>query len=126
MVELKPIRTATGHKAALAEAAALMDAEAGTPEGDRLEVLALLIGDYEARHHRLGPPDPIEAIEFALEQKAMRQSDLAAILGSKSHTSEIMNRKRPLSLEHIRALHRALGIPLDVLVQEYPVERRAG
>lgn len=115
--ELKPIRTDADHEAALAEVERLWGSRAGTPEGDRLDVLATLIDAYEAKHHPIDPPDPIEAIRFRMEQQGLTRKDLEPIFGSRSRTSEVLNRKRGLSIEMIRQLHARLGIPAEVLIR---------
>src|SRR5439155_14037017 len=102
MTEIKPIKTEADYDAALAEIATLMDAEPGTPEGDRLDVLVTLVEAYEAKHWRIDPPDPIAAIKLRMEQRGLTRHDLEKILGSKSRVSEVLNRKRPLTLEMIR------------------------
>jgi HTH-type transcriptional regulator/antitoxin HigA len=97
----------------------LFDAKAGTPEGDELELLGILIDRYENEHFPIDLPDPIEAIKFRMEQLGYTQNDLAQIVGFKSRASEILNRKRKLSLEMIRQIHSSLNIPTDVLIQAY-------
>lgn len=98
---------------------AIFDAKLGSAEGDELEVLAILIDQYENEHFPIGLPDPIEAIKFRMEQMGYNQNDLANIVGLKSRASEILNRKRKLSLKMIRQLHERLNIPTDVLIQTY-------
>ncbi len=115
--ELKPIRTKADHKAALAEIEALWGARAGTPRGDRLDVLATLIDAYEAERFPIDPPDPVEAIKFRMEQQGLTRRDLEAIIGSRTRIAEILNRKRPLSIGMIRRLHEHLGIPAEVLIR---------
>ena len=97
----------------------IFDAKPGSVEGDELEVLGILIDRYENEHFPIGLPDPIEAIKFRMEQMGYNQNDLANIVGLKSRASEILNRKRKLSLEMIRQLHERLNIPTDVLIQTY-------
>lgn len=96
----------------------LMEAEPGSPEEDKLEVFALLIEAYEQEHYPIDLPDPVEAIKFRMEQQGLSQKDMVAYLGSQIRVSEVLNRKRPLSLSMIRALHEGLGIPAEVLLQE--------
>jgi len=115
--EVKPIRTEADYQAALAELEPLWGAPSGTPAGDRLDVLATLIDVYEARHHPIDPPDPVEAIKFRMEQQGLTRKDLEPIFGSRNRTSEILNRKRSLSLEMIRQLHSRLGISAEVLIR---------
>ena len=117
-MEPKVIKTEAEHEAALARVAELMDAQPGSPDEQELELFALLVEQYEQEHFPIAPPDPVEAILFRMEQEGLTRKDLAAYIGSPSKVSEVLNRKRPLSLSMIRALHRGLGIPADILVQE--------
>jgi HTH-type transcriptional regulator/antitoxin HigA len=94
----------------------LWGAEPDTPKGDRLEILMILVEAYETKHHSINPPDPIDAILFRMEQQGLTRKDLEPILGSRSRVSEVLNRKRTLSLEMIRSLHKQLNIPLESLV----------
>ncbi|MBI1319255.1 MAG: transcriptional regulator [Candidatus Hydrogenedens sp.] len=119
-MEPKILKNETEYEAALEQAAALMSARAGTPEADALDLWSFLIEDYESRHHPVGLPEPIEAIRFRMDQQGLRPRDLEAYLGSKSKVSEVLNRKRPLSLAMIRRLHAGLGIPAEVLLQAAP------
>lgn len=123
--ELKPIRTKTDYKNALAEMERLWGAKSGTPKGDRLDVLATLIDAYEARHYPMDPPDPIEAIQFRMEQQGMTRKDLEPLLGSRARVAEVMNRKRNLSIDMIRRLHEALGISAEVLIRPTREEDQA-
>ena len=118
-MEIKPIRTENDYHQALKRLEIIFDAKFGSPEGDELEVLGILIDRYENEHFPIGLPDPIEAIKFRMEQLGYNQNDLANIVGLKSRASEILNRKRKLSLEMIRQLHERLNIPTDVLIQAY-------
>jgi len=113
MMKVGPIRTEKDYEAALAEIEGLMDAGAATPDGDRLDVLATLVEAYEARHWALDAPDPIEAIKLRLEQRGLSRRFLEKLLGSSGRVSEIMNRKRPLSVAMMRALHKELDIPAE-------------
>src|SRR5262249_44816360 len=116
MNHIKPIKTEADYDAALAEIATLMDAESGAPEGDRLDVLVTLVEAYEAKHWRIEPPDPITAIKLRMAQGGLTRRDLEKVLGSKSRVSEVLNRKRPLTLEMIRRLHARWGIPAESLI----------
>ncbi|MFV7235744.1 helix-turn-helix domain-containing protein [Flavobacterium sp. ZB4R12] len=118
-MEIKPIKTENDYNQALERLEVIFDAKNGSPEGDELEVLGILIDQYENDHFPIGMPDPIEAIKFRMEQMGYNQNDLANIVGLKSRASEILNRKRKLSLEMIRQLHERLNIPTDVLIQAY-------
>ena len=116
---IKPIKTETDYQKALARLELIFDAKAGSKNGDELEILGILIDNYENEHFPIGLPDPVEAIKFRMEQLDYNQSDLANIFGVKSRASEILNKKRKLSLEMIRQLHSKLNIPTDVLIQAY-------
>ena len=117
MRDLRPIRTENDYEQALAEVEELWGARTGTPKGDRLDVLATLIEAYEVEHYPMDPPDPIEAIKFRMEQQALTRKDLEKILGTRTRVSEVLNRKRGLSINMIRALHQKLGISADVLIR---------
>jgi HTH-type transcriptional regulator/antitoxin HigA len=119
-MKIRPIRTKADYRTALKEAERLWEAEPGTPEGDRIEVLVTLIEAYEAAHLPVPPPDPIAAILFMMEQKGLTRRDLEPAIGSRARVSEVLNRKRPLTLPMVRALSRLLQIPADILVQDYP------
>lgn len=116
---IKPIKTKKDYNQAMEQLEGLFDAKKGSPEGDELEVLSILIEKYEDKHFPVGLPDPIEAIKFRMEQMGYNQVDLAKVVGLKSRASEILNRKRKLSLDMIRQLHDKLHIPTDVLIQPY-------
>jgi HTH-type transcriptional regulator / antitoxin HigA len=115
--EMKPIRTEADYDAALEEVAALWGAASNTPKGDRLDVLATLIDVYEAKHHAMDPPDPVEAIKFRMEQQGMTRKDLEDIIGTRTRIAEVLNRKRGLSIGMIRRLHDQLGISAEILIQ---------
>lgn len=115
--EMKPIRTEADYDAALEEVAALWGSASGTPKGDRLDVMATLIDVYEAKHHAMDPPDPVEAIKFRMEQQGMTRKDLEDIIGTRTRIAEVLNRKRSLSIGMIRRLHDRLGISAEVLIQ---------
>jgi HTH-type transcriptional regulator/antitoxin HigA len=115
--DLKPIRSETDYDAALVELERLWGAPSGTPERDRLEVLATLIEAYEERHHPMDPPDPIEAILFRMEAQGLTRKDLEPFIGSRARVSEVLNRQRGLSIEMIRRLHEGLGISAEVLIR---------
>lgn len=113
---ITPIKTTRDYERALRRIEQLMDAKPGTKAGDELDVLTTLVEAYEAKHHAIYPPDPIEAIKFRLDQLGMSRKDLEAMLGGRGRISEILTKKRSLSLEMIRRLHRTLKIPLESLV----------
>jgi HTH-type transcriptional regulator/antitoxin HigA len=124
-MEMQPIRTDEEHRAALNEIERLWDAGPGSTEGDYVEVLATLVEAYEAKHHPIPAPDPIAAIEFMMEQKGLTRRDLEPAVGSRGRVSEILNRKRPLTLPMVRALSALLDIPTDILVQAYDTQSAA-
>ncbi len=118
-MKLKPIKNEKDYHFALDRLEKIFDAKLGAAEGDELEILGILIENYENEHFPIDLPDPIEAIKFRMEQMNYSQSDLAEIIGLKSRASEILNRKRKLSLEMIRNLNEKLNIPSEVLIQVY-------
>jgi HTH-type transcriptional regulator/antitoxin HigA len=116
-MEIKPIRTQADYEAALKEVERLMDFRPETPEGDRLDVLVTLIEAYEVRHFPIPEPDdPVEVLQYYMESRGVTRSDLIPFLGSKERVSEVLNRKRGLSLEMIRRLQAGLGISADLLI----------
>lgn len=115
---IRPIRTKADHRKALHEIERLWEAKPGTPEHDRLEVLEMLVEAWEEKHVPIPPPDPVEAIRFRLDQLGLGQRDLARILGSRARASEVLSHRRGLSLQMIKRLHRALGIPGDILLAD--------
>lgn len=115
--EVKPIRSEADYEAALGEVERLWEAKLGTPEGDRLDVLATLIDAYESQQYPMDPPDPIEAIKFRMEQQGLTRRDLEGVIGTRTRISEVLNRKRGLSIEMIRRLHNELGISAEVLIR---------
>jgi HTH-type transcriptional regulator / antitoxin HigA len=124
-MDIRPIRTESDYRAALAEVERLWNAEPGTPDGDRVEVLSTLIEAYEAFHHPIAAPDPIAAVLFMMEQCGLTRRDLEPAIGSRGRVSEVLNRKRPLTLPMVRALSALLRIPTDVLVQPYETRSAA-
>lgn len=124
-MEIRPIKTEADYQAALEEIECLFDAAPDTPEGDRLEVLVTLVEAYEEKHYTIPLPDPIEAIQYYMESRGLTRHDLESYIGSRGRVSEILNRKRPLSIEMIRRLHAGFGIPAEVLIQPYEYRRAA-
>ena len=116
-IDVKPIRSAADHRAAIAEVKRLWGSKNGTTNGDRLDVLATLIDAYEAQHEPIDRPDPIEAIRFLMEQQGLTRKDLEPLLGTRTRVSEILNRKRTLSIGMIRRLHAELGIAAEALIR---------
>ncbi len=121
-MDIKPIKTDADYEAALAEIDRLWGAEYGSPQGEKLDILATLVEAYEEKHYPIPPPDPIEAILHYMESQALTQRDLEPYIGSRARVSEILNRKRPLSLRMIRKLHEGLGISADILVRTYTLQ----
>lgn len=113
---IKPIKTERDYQKALKEIEKLWDAKPNTLKGDRLEVMITLVEAYEQKHHRIEPPDPIEAIKFRMEQLELKPSDLADILGGRNRVSEVLNKKRKLTVEMMRSLRKHLAIPAESLL----------
>lgn len=124
-MEIKPIKTEADYEAALEEIEQLFQSESGTPESDRLEVLTTLVEAYEEQHYSIPSPDPIEAILYHMESRGLSRRDLEPYIGSRARVSEILSRKRPLSLQMIRRLHAGIGIPAEVLIQPYEYRQAA-
>ncbi|MCB9426724.1 MAG: helix-turn-helix domain-containing protein [Flavobacteriales bacterium] len=118
-MNIRPIRTEQDYQNALARLELIFDAKKETPQGDELEILSILIDKYENENFPIELPNPIEAIKFRMEQMGMKQKDLAEVVGFKSRVSEILNKKRKLTLDMIRKLNVALHIPTEVLIQDY-------
>lgn len=116
---MKPIKTKKEYQTALIRLEKIFDARPNTKEGDELEILGMLLDKYEQKHYPVDFPDPVEAIKFRMEQFGYSQTDLANVIGHKGRASEILNKKRKLTLDMIRQLHNALNIPTDVLIQSY-------
>ncbi|MEN9512648.1 MAG: hypothetical protein RLZZ328_185 [Bacteroidota bacterium] len=118
-MKYKIIKTNKEYQKALERLDKIFDAKKGSAEADELELLSLLIEQYEDKHFPLNLPDPIEAIKFRMEQMGYTQTDLANAIGLKSRASEILNRKRKLTLDMIRSLNEQMNIPIELLVKEY-------
>jgi HTH-type transcriptional regulator/antitoxin HigA len=118
-VTIRPIRSEADYDAALRRIDRLFDARKGSRDGDRLEILLALVAAYEARNWPIEPPDPIDAIRFRMQQAGYTQSDLAKLLGSRSRASEVMRRRRPLTMRMAWRLNREWGIPADSLIRPY-------
>lgn len=116
-MNIKPIKTESDYQAALVEIDNLFDAKPNTSKGDKLEVLVTLVEAYEDRHHAIDLPDPIDAIEYAMESKGFTRKDLESCIGSRARVSEILNKKRKLTLAMIRKLYVKFNIPAWVLIQ---------
>ena len=116
-MDIKPIRNDRDYRRVLKDIDALMDAKPNSAEGDRLDVLVTLAEAWEGKHHAIEAPDPIAAIEFAMEQRGLARRDLEPYIGSRARVAEVLNHKRSLTLSMIRRLHAGLGIPAEVLIQ---------
>ena len=124
-MDVRPIKTRRDYLAALKEIEDFWNAPAGSREADRLEVLALLIQAYEAKHFPIPDPDPIDFLLHVMEARARNRKDLEPYIGSRARVAEVLNRVRPLTLEMIRRLSEGLNIPADVLVRRYEVTQAA-
>lgn len=124
-MKVAPIKSEVDYDAALAQIDALMDAEPNTPRGDRLDVLVTLVEAYEAKRWAIDPPDPIDAIKLRMEQRGLTRRDLQRILGGRGRVSEILNRRRGLSVDMMRRLHQELAIPAESFLLAVPSRTRA-
>ncbi len=122
-MNIKPIKTEKDYSNTLSQIERLMEAKPNTSQMDELEVLTILVEAYEEQHYKIEAPDPIEAIKFRMEQEGLKQKDLITIVGSKSRVSEILNKKRKLTIEMIRNLHKQLHIPIESLFLDYKIDR---
>lgn len=120
-MNIKPIKNEQDYTNTLSQIESLMSAKPNTPQMDELEVLTTLVEAYEEQFYKIDAPDPIEAIKFRMEQDGLKQKDLTTIIGSKSRVSEILNRKRKLTIEMIRNLHQQLHIPIESLFLDYKI-----
>lgn len=118
-MQIRPIKTRADHRAALKEIERLMDARPGTPAGDRLEILTTLVEHYESLQEPIEPPNPVDALLYYMESRGLTRRDLEPFLGSRARVAEVLNRRRPLTIDMIRKLHRGLGISADVLIRPY-------
>ena len=118
-MNIAPIKTKTDHKQALGRIESLWDAEPNTPEGDELDVLVTLIEVFESQHYPIEAPDPVAAIKFRMEQQGLQDADLVPMIGQRSKVSEVLNKKRKLSMSMIRRLNTMLSIPLESLISDY-------
>lgn len=121
---LRSLKTETDYKEALAEIDRLFDAAPETSEGDRLDILTLLVEAYEEQHHPILPPDPVVALEYYMESRGLSRRDLEPYLGSRARVAEVLNRRRGLTIQMIRRLHHGLGISADVLIQPYSLHNQ--
>jgi HTH-type transcriptional regulator/antitoxin HigA len=118
-MEIRPIRTKADHRAALKEIERLMDARRGTPEGDRLEVFTLLVERYEEQDEPIETPNPVDALLYHMESRGLNRRDLEEFIGSRARVAEVLNRRRPLTIDMIRRLNKGLGMSADVLIRPY-------
>ena len=118
-MDIRPIKTIEDYEAALAEIERLFDASPETSDGDRLEVLMTLVEVYEDEHYSIPDPDPVEAINYYMESRGLTRRDLEPYIGTRARVSEVLNRKRPLTLNMIRRLNSELGISAEVLITQY-------
>ncbi|CEO16648.1 helix-turn-helix protein [Rickettsia monacensis] len=122
-MEINIIKTEKEYKEALKELDNLLYAKENSSKAEKLEILSILVEDYENKHYKIEAPDPIEAINFRIEQLGLSRKDLEKSIGSRSKVSEILNKRRPLTLSMIRKLHKNLNIPADILIQEIHTKR---
>lgn len=122
-MDIKPIKTESDYQTALRRMENLFDAEVGTQESDEADILGLMIDHYEAHHYPIDAPDPIEAIKIRMEEMKLKQADLIPVLGGKNRVSEILNRRRRLTLGMIRRLAEYLNLSAAVLIKEYKLNR---
>ena len=124
-MQIKPIKTEADYQQALAAIENVFDARPGTPEADALDVLTTLVEAYEERVYAIPAPDPIDMLKYYMESRGIKRRDLEPYIGSRGRVSEVLNRKRPLTLEMIRRLNMGLGIPAEALIQPYELQKAA-
>ncbi len=124
-MELKPIRTEADYRNALAEIDRLWEAPEGSPEADRLEILAILVETYEKAHFPVEAPDPVAFIEYIMDSRGLTRKDLEPYIGPRGRVADILNRTRPLTMMMIRRLANGLNLPVEVLIQPYPLRESA-
>lgn len=122
-MDIKPIKSEADYEAAMVEIESLMDAKTDTPEGDRLDVIATLVEAWETRRQPIEDPDPVAAILHRMEALGLDRKDLEPVIGTRARVSEVLGRKRPLSMSMVRRLHAALGIPAETLIKPYDLAR---
>lgn len=123
IMKIKPIKTESDYQNALRRLNELFDSPVGSPESDEADILALLVDEYEKKHYPIDSPDPIEAIKIRMEELQLKQIDLVSEMGGKSRVSEVLNRKRKLTVEMIRKLTNRLNLSADLLINDYQVSR---
>jgi HTH-type transcriptional regulator / antitoxin HigA len=122
-MNIQPVKTESDYRIALKRLAVIFDAANGTPESDEADILALIIDEYEKKHYPIDAPDPIEAIKIRMEEMQLKQVDLVGVIGGKSHVSEILSRKRKLTVEMIRNLTKRLNLSPELLITDYQLTR---
>lgn len=122
-MSLRPIKSDADYQLALKRLEEIFDAKLGTKEGDELDILGLMVDDYEKKHFPIEAPDPIEAIKIRMEEMQLKQVDLISEIGGKSQVSEILNRKRRLTVDMIRKLAARLNLSANLLIQDYQLVR---
>jgi len=120
-MDIKPIKSKKDHSLALKRIEQLMGAKKNSSEGDELDILVTLVEAFESKHYTISTPDPIAAIQHRMEALGMERKDLEAFLGSKSRVSEVLNRKRKLTMEMVRSLHVNMSLPVETLIQDYKI-----
>ncbi len=120
-MDIRPVKTKKDHVNALKRIEQLMGAKANSPEGDELDILVTLVEAFEAKHYAIDAPDPIAAIQHRMEALGMERKDLEPMLGSRSRVSEVLNRKRKLTMEMVRSLHVKMDLPAEALIQDYKI-----
>ena len=124
-MRIRPVKTKADHRAALKEIERLMEARPGTPAGDRLEILTTLVERYESLNEPIAPPNPVDALLYHMDSRGLTRRDLEPYLGSRARVAEVLNRRRPLTIEMIRKLHAGLGISAEALIRPYAVRGSA-
>ena|SRR5579884_4213761 len=120
-MEIRPIRTEADYRAALVEIDGLLNAPVGSPDEDRLDIISTLVDAYEERHDPIPPPDPIEILRFYMESRGLTRTDLEPAIGSRARVSEVLNRRRALTIDMIRRLQSEFGMSADLLIRPYPL-----
>lgn len=123
-MNIKLIKTEADYQVALKRLEEIFDAQAGTPESDEVDILGLMVDEYEKKHYPIEPPDPIEAIKIRMEELQLKQVDLVDAIGGKNRVSEVLNRKRKLTIEMIRNLTKKLNLSPEILIRDYHLSNK--
>jgi HTH-type transcriptional regulator/antitoxin HigA len=123
-MNIKLIKTEADYQVALKRLEVIFDAQAGTPESDEVDILGLMVDEYEKKHYPIEPPDPIEAIKIRMEELQLKQVDLVDAIGGKNRVSEVLNRKRKLTIEMIRNLTKKLNLSPEILIRDYHLSNK--